>query len=60
MKSAIRLGHLSKEILSVAEELGADLIVVEARGETHAELFPIGAVARKVVKYASCSVLIVR
>lgn len=58
--SAIYLGHPAKEILSAAQEQDADLIAVGARGLTRAEPFRLGGVAQKVVKYAPCSVLVVR
>lgn len=60
VRSAIRFGHPSGEILAAAREQDADLIVVGARGQTRAEPFHVGSVAQKVVKYAPCSVLVVR
>jgi nucleotide-binding universal stress UspA family protein len=48
------------EILAAAQEQDADLIVVGARGRTRAGPFRMGDVAQKVVKYGSCSVLVVR
>jgi len=60
VRSAIRLGHPAGEILAAAKEQDADLIVVGARGQTRAAPFPLGGVAQKVVKYAPCSVLVVR
>ena len=60
VRSAIRCGHPAKEILSAAEEQDADLILVGARGQTRAGPFRLGGVAQKVVKYAPCSVLVVR
>jgi nucleotide-binding universal stress UspA family protein len=58
--SAIRFGHPAGEILGAAREAAADLIVVGARGRTRAEPFRLGGVAQKVVKYAPCSVMVVR
>ncbi|MEK7786266.1 MAG: universal stress protein [Chloroflexota bacterium] len=60
VRSAIRFGHPSGEILAAAREQDADLIVIGARGQTRAAPFPLGGVAQKVVKYAPCSVLVVR
>ena len=60
VRGAVRLGHPPKEILSVAQEQDADLIVVGARGQTRADLFRLGSVSQKIVKYADCSVLVVR
>ena len=47
-------------ILDVAEEKGADLIVVGNRGMTGAKRFLLGSVPNKVSHHASQSVLIVR
>jgi nucleotide-binding universal stress UspA family protein len=44
----------------VAEETGADLIVVGNKGMTGAERFLLGSVPNKVSHHAPCSVLIVR
>ena len=60
VRSAIRFGHPAEEILNAAREHDADLIVIGARGQTRAEPFRLGGVAQKVVKYAPCSVLVVR
>lgn len=60
VQSTIRLGHPSGEILAIAREQDADLIAIGARGRTRAALFLLGGVAQKVVKYAPCSVLVVR
>lgn len=60
VRSTVRFGHPADEILSAAQERDADLIVVGARGRTRAGPFRMGDVAQKVVKYASCSVLVVR
>lgn len=60
VRSAIRPGHPAGEILAAAREHDADLVVVGARGQTRAAPFPLGGVAQKVVKYAPCSVLVVR
>jgi nucleotide-binding universal stress UspA family protein len=60
VRSAVRFGHPADEILAAAQEQDADLIVVGARGRTRAGPFRMGDVAQKAVKYASCSVLVVR
>lgn len=60
VRSTVRFGHPADEILAAAQERDADLIVVGARGRTRAGPFRMGDVAQKVVKYASCSVLVVR
>jgi nucleotide-binding universal stress UspA family protein len=60
VRTTILIGNPSEKILSVAREQDADLIVIGARGQTRSELFRLGGVAQKVVKYAHCSVLVVR
>jgi nucleotide-binding universal stress UspA family protein len=55
-----REGDPADAILDVAEELGADLIVVGNKGLTGAKRFLLGSVPNKVSHHAPCSVLIVR
>jgi nucleotide-binding universal stress UspA family protein len=53
-------GDPADAILDVAEERGADLIVVGNKGMTGARRFLLGSVPNKVSHHAPCSVLIVR
>jgi len=55
-----REGDPADAILDVAEERGADLIVVGNKGMTGAERFLLGSVPNRVSHHAPCSVLIVR
>src|SRR5918998_4101114 len=55
-----REGDPADAILDVAEEIGADLIVVGNKGMTGAKRFLLGSVPNKVSHHAPCSVLIVR
>ena len=55
-----REGDPADAILDVAEERGADLIVVGNKGMTGARRFLLGSVPNKVSHHAPCSVLIVR
>jgi nucleotide-binding universal stress UspA family protein len=55
-----REGDPADAILDVAEERGADLIVVGNKGMTGAKRFLLGSVPNKVSHHAPCSVLIVR
>jgi len=55
-----REGDAADSILDVAEELGADLIVVGNKGLTGAKRFLLGSVPNRVSHHAPCSVLIVR
>jgi nucleotide-binding universal stress UspA family protein len=53
-------GDPADAILDVAEERGADLIVVGNKGMTGARRFLLGSVPNKISHHAPCSVLIVR
>jgi nucleotide-binding universal stress UspA family protein len=55
-----REGDPADAILDVAEERGADLIVVGNKGMTGAKRFLLGSVPNRVSHHAPCSVLIVR
>ena len=55
-----RQGEPADAILDVAEEQGADLIVVGNKGMTGAKRFLLGSVPNKVSHHAPCSVLIIR
>jgi nucleotide-binding universal stress UspA family protein len=59
-ESHARLGDPADALLEVAEEEGADLIVVGNRGMTGAKRFLLGSVPNKISHHAPCSVLIVR
>jgi nucleotide-binding universal stress UspA family protein len=58
--SYAREGDPADAILDVAEERGADLIVVGNKGMTGAKRFLLGSVPNKVSHHAPCSVLIIR
>ncbi len=53
-------GNPGDAILTVAEETGADLIVVGNKGMTGARRFLLGSVPNNVSHHAPCSVMIVR
>jgi nucleotide-binding universal stress UspA family protein len=53
-----RAGDAADVILDIAEEQGADLIVVGNRGMTGARRFLLGSVPNKVAHHAMCDVLI--
>jgi len=55
-----REGDPADAILDVAEEKGAELIVVGNKGMTGAKRFLLGSVPNKVSHHAPCSVLIIR
>jgi nucleotide-binding universal stress UspA family protein len=56
----LRGGAPAEQIVAVAEELGADLVVTGTRGHTGLARLVLGSVARNVVHHADCSVLVVR
>jgi nucleotide-binding universal stress UspA family protein len=58
--SETRTGSVTTEILAVAAETGADLIVVGSRGRTGWKRLLLGSVARGILHGATASVLIVR
>jgi nucleotide-binding universal stress UspA family protein len=60
VRTFARQGEPADAILDVAEEEGADLIVVGNKGMTGAKRFLLGSVPNKVSHHAPCSVLIVR
>lgn len=55
-----REGEPADAILDVAEEVGADLIVVGNKGMTGARRFLLGSVPNKISHHAPCGVYIVR
>jgi nucleotide-binding universal stress UspA family protein len=55
-----RQGDPADAILDVAEEQGADLIVVGNKGMTGARRFLLGSVPNRISHHAPCSVLIIR
>jgi nucleotide-binding universal stress UspA family protein len=58
--TAVEIGAPAQEILTAAEELDADLIVLGSRGLGDVEGFLLGSVARNVVKHAGRPVLLAR
>jgi nucleotide-binding universal stress UspA family protein len=60
VESFARQGDPADAILDVAEEQGADLIVVGNKGMTGAKRFLLGSVPNKISHHAPCSVLIIR
>ena len=60
VRTYAREGDPADAILDVAEERGADLVVVGNKGMTGAKRFLLGSVPNKVSHHAPCSVLIIR
>lgn len=55
-----RIGKAADEILEVAHEVGAELIIVGSHDKTTLERILLGSTSTAVVRAASCSVLVVR
>jgi nucleotide-binding universal stress UspA family protein len=56
----LRIGHPAREIVQIASDLSADLIVVGTHGRTGMKKLLLGSVAQKVLTNASCPVLVVK
>jgi len=55
-----RIGKAADEILALAKEVGADLIVIGTKGLKGVEHYVLGSVAEKVVREAGCAVIVAR
>jgi nucleotide-binding universal stress UspA family protein len=55
-----RQGDAADAILDVAEERGADLVIIGNKGRTGAKRFLLGSVPNKISHYAPCAVMIIR
>ncbi len=60
VKTHARQGDPADAIIDVAEERGADLIIVGNKGMTGAKRFLLGSVPDKISHHAPCSVMIIR
>jgi nucleotide-binding universal stress UspA family protein len=56
----VREGKAYSEIVSAAEERGADMIVISTHGYTGVKHLFMGSTAERVARHARCPVLIVR
>ncbi len=56
----VRTGKPHQEILSEAEDKGADLIIVATHGHTGVEQMLFGSTAMRIVRLARCPVLTIR
>jgi nucleotide-binding universal stress UspA family protein len=53
-------GATARELLEMASEFGADMIVVGSHGSHHVAQLVLGSVAYRIVHLAQCPVLVVR
>jgi nucleotide-binding universal stress UspA family protein len=60
VSEVVREGASHVEILALAKEMGADLIVLGVRGRGAADLFFFGSTTHHVIRQASCAVLTLR
>lgn len=56
----VRLGAPATEILALAQEVGAHIVLVGSHGRTGLRRVLMGSVSEKVVREAKCPVLVVR
>ena len=56
----VRRGDVAAEIIAIAKELDADLVVMGCRGRTSLRTFLLGSIARDVVLASDASVMVVR
>ena len=56
----VRIGKPADELLALARDVGADLILVGSRGHTGVERLLLGSVSEKVVREARCTVEVAR
>lgn len=59
-EAVVREGDPAREIVAVARERQAGVVVVGTRGQTGLQRLILGSVAKKVLLHAPCSVLVVR
>ncbi len=56
----VKVGHPAEQIVQMAKVKQADAIVMGHRGETLMQRWLLGSVAKRVLSYAHCMVIIVR
>jgi len=56
----VRVGHPAEQIVHLADQMGVDTIVMGHRGESLFQKWLLGSVAKRVLSYAHCTVMVVR
>src|SRR5918993_1768134 len=59
-RAHLKMGEVEREIVHLAEELGAGLIVMGSRGRRGMRRALMGSVSDSVVRHAHCPVMVVR
>jgi nucleotide-binding universal stress UspA family protein len=60
VRGVLRDGQAADEILSAADEQGADLVVIGRRGLSGVQRFLMGGTSSAVVAHSKCDVLVVK
>jgi nucleotide-binding universal stress UspA family protein len=60
VRTRVITGKPSYEIVNLADEESADMIVIATHGESGWQKFLFGSVTEKVIRMASCPVLTIR
>jgi len=56
----VKVGHPAEQIVHMAKEEQAEVIIMGHRSETLLQRWLLGSVAKRVLSYAHCTVIIVR
>jgi nucleotide-binding universal stress UspA family protein len=56
----VRIGKPAEELLAIARDVGADLIIVGSKGLSGVERMVLGSVSERVVREAGCTVEVAR
>ena len=56
----VKVGHPAEQIVHMANKEKVDAIVMGHRGESFVQRWLLGSVARRVIAYAHCTVVVVR
>ena len=56
----LRVGGVAEEVVALAEDIGAGLIVMGSRGRGGIRRALMGSVSERVVRHAHCAVMIIR
>jgi nucleotide-binding universal stress UspA family protein len=59
-RSHARMGDAAKEVVDLAEKIGAGLIAIGSRGKGRIRRLALGSVSDSVVRHAHCCVMVVR